>query len=358
MKLVIDARLINASGVGTYLKNIIPGIIHAFDEVLLLGNNKELKLFDWAENIKIIEFNAKIYSLEEQIKYPFIIPSCDVLWCPFFNTPIFPVKAGKIITTIHDVYHLTEIASLSFAKKKAAKLLFTNAVRKSNLVLTVSEFSKSEILKYLKTDSQKIEVVYCGVDRTLFLSPKKGNIELPENYILYVGNIKPHKNLITLLKAFNTFSNEFKSKYPLVLTGKKEGFITKDNEIDIFIKSNDLEKYITFTGYVSDSEIPNIYLGANLFVFPSLYEGFGLPVLEALAASAKVISSNAASLCEVGGNAVIYFDPKKYEELAELIKKHIDKNQNDNHLIIEREKQLEKFTWQKVIEKHLEAFKK
>ena len=359
MKLVIDVRLINASGIGTYLKNIIPGILHAFDEVTVLGNTAEIKLFDWSKNVEIIEFNAAIYSIKEQIQYPFVVPKCDILWCPHFNVPIFSVKANKIVTTIHDVYHLSSNASISYIKKNYAKVLFQNAVRKSKMIFTVSEFSKSEILKYTNANSEKLKIVYCGVDKSFFRNTKfSSDLKLPQNYILYVGNIKPHKNLMVLLKAYVSLPEEFKSKYQLVFVGKKEGFLTEDNQIQDFIISNNLQKHITFTGYIEDSEIPKIYHEARLFVFPSLYEGFGLPILEALASQTKVISSNAASLPEVGGEAVLYFDPNNYLELAEIIKNNIEDSPKNEFLMVQGEKQLEKFTWEKSIEEHLKAFKK
>ena len=359
MKLVIDVRLINASGIGTYLKNIIPGILQAFDEVTVLGNTAEIKLFDWSKNVEIIEFNAAIYSIKEQIQYPFVVPKCDILWCPHFNVPIFSVKANKIVTTIHDVYHLSNNASISYIKKNYAKVLFQNAVRKSKMIFTVSEFSKSEILKYTNANSEKLKIVYCGVNKSFFRNTKfSSDLKLPQNYILYVGNIKPHKNLMVLLKAYVSLSEEFKSKYQLVFVGKKEGFLTEDNQIQDFIISNNLQKHITFTGYIEDSEIPKIYNEARLFVFPSLYEGFGLPILEALASQTKVISSNAASLPEVGGEAVLYFDPNNYLELAEIIKNNIEDSPKNEFLLAQGEKQLEKFTWEKSIEEHLKAFKK
>lgn len=359
MKLVIDVRLINASGIGTYLKNVIPEILHAFDEIAVLGNTKEIALFEWSKNVDVIEFNASVYSIKEQIKYPFIVPKCDVLWCPHFNAPLFPVKASRIITTIHDVYHLSENAALSYLKKKYAKILIQNAVSKSELIFTVSQFSKSEILKHTNAYPQNIEIVYCGVDELFFKDTKfNSNLELPQNYILYIGNIKPHKNLIVLLKAFATFPDELKVKYPLVFVGKQEGFITEDNNIQKFIKENNLQKYITFTGYIADSEIPEIYRKASLFVFPSLYEGFGLPILEALASQTKVISTNVASLPEVGGEAVIYFNPNDYLELAEKIKSNIEDSSNNEFLLAQGKKQLEKFTWKKSIDNHLKAFNK
>lgn len=358
MKLVIDIRLINASGIGTYLKNIIPGILDAFEEVVVLGNRQEIDKFNWSDQVEIIEFNAKIYSLKEQILYPLIIPKCDVFWAPHFNLPLLPIIAKKVVATIHDVNHLAGVSPISMAKKKYAYLLFQNAVNKTNLIFTVSEFSKRELIKYTSVNPEKIEVVYCGVDQVFFQNIKNDKgLKLPENYILYVGNVKPHKNLIALLKAYCLLSKELRAKYQLVIIGKKEGFITQDKQIEGFIKSNNLENQIIFTGYVDDFDLPKIYQEAALFVFPSLYEGFGLPILEALAARTLVISSNAGSLPEIGGEAVIYFDPKNHSELAQKITESLENPTDKLFLNSQSEIQLEKFTWEKAIENHKRGFK-
>ena len=358
MKLVIDLRLINTSGIGTYLKNVIPGILSSFDQIVVLGNTQEIMSFDWSKEVQIIECNAKIYSFKEQLLYPIVIPKCDVFWSPHFNVPILPIKAKKIVATIHDVNHLTTITPLSFLKKKYAYLLFHNAVSKANLIFTVSEFSKRELLKYTSVNAEKIKVVYCGVDESFFQNTQnKKDLKLPENYILYVGNVKPHKNLIVLLKAYNSLSNQLKSKFKLVIIGKKEGFITQDNQIEDYIVNNNLQKHIIFTGYIDDFDLPKIYQNASLFVFPSLYEGFGLPILEAMAARIKVLSSNAASLPEIGGDAVIYFDPLNDIELASKIASTIENPIIWNEFIKKAEFQLAKFTWSKSIQNHLNAFK-
>lgn len=358
MKLVIDIRLINASGIGTYLKNVIPGILDAFEEVTVLGNTEEINEFNWSNQVKVIEFNAKIYSLKEQIVYPWIVPKCDIFWTPHFNLPVLPIRAKKVVATIHDVNHLAGVSPISMAKKKYAYLLFQNAGNKAKLIFTVSEFSKSELIKYTTVNPEKIKVVYCGVDKSFFQNTKNGkDLKLPESYILYVGNVKPHKNLIILLKAYYLLSKELKSKYQLVIIGKKEGFITEDKQIDDFITDNNLQDQITFTGYVDDFDLPKIYQEAALFVFPSLYEGFGLPILEALAARTLVISSNAASLQEIGGEAVIYFDPINYSELAQKMTDCLENVTDKLFLNAQREIQLEKFTWEKAIENHKRGFK-
>lgn len=360
MKLVIDLRMINVSGIGTYLKNTVPEIIKIYKEVEVLGNLKELKKFNWADNIKIIEFNENIYSIKEQLLFPKVIPRCDVFWCPHFNVPVFPIKANNIITTIYDVNHLSSINKSSWLKKTYAKLLYINATRKSKTIITISEFSKKEIIKHTKISDKKIELIYCGVDKEKFTknTKNKENLELPEKYILFVGNIKPHKNLITLLKAYSILSKELQNEYKIVIVGKREGFITKENEISSFIKNQKLNENIFFTGYIHDHQVPLVYANAAIFVFPSLYEGFGLPLLEAMCSETPIISSGAASLPEIGGDAVEYFSPLDEKQLAQKIEYLIKNPALQKELIRKGIIQIENFSWNISVERHINLFNK
>ena len=144
--IAIDARMINDSGIGTYLKNIIPHFITNFN-VILLGDKRKLLAFENDEKNNIINFTEKIYSLKEQLRYPIIIPKCDIFWTPHFNAPIFPTKAKKCITTIHDVNHLAFEGGLGYFKKKYARFLYLNALNRSEEIITVSNFSRNEIIK-------------------------------------------------------------------------------------------------------------------------------------------------------------------------------------------------------------------
>lgn len=361
MKLAVDVRMINASGIGTYLKNVLPGLLHLFDEVIVLGNIDELQKFSWFSRVTAIAFEAKIYSLAEQLQYPGIIPECDIFWTPHFNAPLLPIKAKKRVVTIHDVYHLSKDNEVTLFHKLYAKLLLKNAVNRSAAILTVSEFSKSEITRYTGANPAKIDVVYCGVDRLFFegnKQPAGAVLSLPTKYILFVGNVKPHKNLITLLKAYNALEKGLQDNYKLVIIGKKEGFITQDSNLMGYIETNGLTNNILFTGYLEDYLIPIIYKKAALFVFPSLYEGFGLPVLEALAAGTPVLSSDAASLPEVGGDAVEYFKPLNVESLTSKISHALHQSRRTPEFLAKAEKQTALFSWQLSVENHIAAFKK
>tara|TARA_R110000744_G_C19371292_1_gene562661 strand:+ start:10676 stop:11779 length:1104 start_codon:yes stop_codon:yes gene_type:complete len=356
--LVIDTRMINNSGIGVYLKNILPELIKEFN-VILMGNGAELALFPWTKEVRIIEFKPKIYSIKEQLLYPFIVPKTDLFWCPHFNAPLLPIKAKRILTTIYDVNHLANRNTISWVKWIYAKILYTSATIRSKKIITISKFSKLELIKYTKAKERKINIIYCGVNYDFFNKKRYHNqIVLPKNYILYVGNVKPHKNLITLLKSYKNLSDITKEKYKLLILGRKDGFITPDLDVFKFIEENDLTENIFFTGYISDEQVPFLYQKACLFVFPSLYEGFGLPILEAMASGVPVLSSNASSLPEVGGNSVIYFNPLDTNELSKLIDKLLT-NEDLREFLIEKGKQQAKlFSWKPAIQQHIILIKK
>ncbi|WP_299900460.1 glycosyltransferase family 1 protein [uncultured Aquimarina sp.] len=358
MKLVVDLRLIHNSGIGTYIKNVLPSLIDHFDKVYAIGVPEVIDSFDWSKKLHIIRFDAKVYSLKEQILYPFKIPKCDVLWIPHFNAPIYNVKSKKMVVTIHDVNHLSNPTNFSFLKRLWAKILYRNSAKNSEMIFTVSEFSKSEILTFFNINKEKIKVVYGGINLNFVKnSACSVKLNLPDNYFLFVGNVKKHKNLITLLKAYNQLNSEIKSKYKIVILGRKEGFITQDNEIFKYIKKTKLEESIHFTGYLEDDLIPKVYVNASIFIFPSLYEGFGLPLLEAMVCKIPVLSSDRASLKEVGGDAVMYFDPTNAIDLKNKLEQLLLDSDVIMNLVSKGLEQIKLFDWKYSIERHVNYFK-
>ena len=346
-KLVIDFRMHNASGIGTYIKNIVPFLVDRF-EVILLGIESEINQYNFYDKVKIIECNSKIYSIKEQFELFNKIPQCDIFWSPHYNIPLLPIKAKKRVVTIHDVFHLAFYDTLSFKQKLYAKFVINQAVKQSDVILTVSEFSKNEIMKYTNTAKQ-IDIVHNAIDFVKFkvindkeiLLNIKEKYNLPNDFLLFVGNVKSHKNIKNLLLAIKDLNQN------LVIVGKKDGFITGDSEIKNIIKNNNLEDKIFFTGFVEDEDIPIIYNLAKVFVFPSLYEGFGIPPLEAQACGTAVVSSDVASLPEVGNDSVIYCDPYDIDNIKEEINNLLnDKNLQDD--LIERGfENIKRFSWEK-----------
>ncbi|WP_345952068.1 glycosyltransferase family 1 protein [Mucilaginibacter sp. PAMB04274] len=359
-KIVIDGRMISSSGIGTYLSEIVKSIKSNYtvtdkvDDVSKSFHNKERLSFVQ------LNVNANIYSLKEQVLLPKNIPSCDVFWSPHYNVPVFPVRARKRLVTIHDVYHLHNYEQLTFFQKMYVKTVMYAAVYNSDKIITVSAFSKNEILKYYECDPDKILVIHNGVEQQVQLTDVnvvKAKYKLPEHYILFVGNVKPHKNLNVLIEAYLKLSTSIQDKYKIVIVGRKEGFITGDQSIFNKIQNNSiLQKSILFTGYVNQQDMDSLYTMASVFVFPSFYEGFGLPPLEAMKCSCPVIVSDIPSHQEVCNDAALYFDPLDSSKLALLLKEVLTDDCLRKTITEKGAIQIKKFTWKSSYDKHIQVF--
>lgn len=344
--LVVDCRMINASGIGTYLKNVLAGIIDSGEYNITCLGGDDLRQFSWFSKVGFIHFDAPILSLAEQLKLAKAIPPCDIYWAPNWNTTVLPVKAKKRLVTVHDVYHLANKKEVPAFKYLMIKLLLNAAIKRADKIVTVSNFSKTEIVKYTGCKPAKIDVAHLAVDDNFDKGFTKTVI--PQNYLLYVGNVKPHKNLFNALQAFTRLN--LKNTFFYII-GKKEGFITGYKNLDDTI--SELGDKIFFTGYVSDEALKNYYANARAFVLPSKYEGFGLPLLEALKFNLPVACSNAAALTEVGGNAVEYFNPLDIEDIAAKINTVINPAYSINTALYQQ--QLAKFSWAATVNKHLKT---
>ncbi len=329
-KIVVDARMIKSSGIGTYLQSMLPNLPGNYNPVLL-GKTREIKALGLEREIEIINFTSPIYSLSEQLMFPVKIPGCDIFLSPHYNVPVLPVKAGKKIVIIHDVYHLAFYGRLTGLQKLYAKYMIRKAVKNSDSVITVSKFSKSEIVKYTGVDETKISVVYCGLNKDVFKDFYNGDYsgliqkyKLPDKFFLFVSNIKPHKNLYNLLAAFLEIL-EKDEKYKIVVVGEYKKLITADKDVfKLLDKSPKLKRNTVFTGYISRQELNALYRMAFALVFPSLYEGFGLPPLEAMICGCPVIAASTASIPEACGDAALYFDPYNVHDIKEKLELFIN----------------------------------
>ncbi|MED4590148.1 glycosyltransferase family 4 protein [Priestia flexa] len=348
--LLVDARMIKSSGIGTYLENILLRIIPMKKNfnVTLLGDKKILS--EMFPDTNIIHCTCSIYSVREQIELNRkITKEYDLLWSPHYNIPF--LTSTKTLVTVHDFFHLDMPQFVSGINKKLySKFMFKILARKASKVITVSEFSKSRALIHLGRNADcKVNVVYNGVGEDWF--EFRGEKKFNKPYILYVGNVKPHKNLRSLIKAYEILQEDIKED--LVIVGKKEGFITGDDSISDI--SEELANKITFTGYVGDEELKAWVKGAKALIFPSLYEGFGLPPLEAMACGTPVLTSHAASLPEVCEQAAIYFDPYDVEDMAKKIKETLQDEETLQVLSKKGLAQATKFTWEKSVAQHLKV---
>lgn len=313
--ITIDARWINSSGMGTYLRNVLPGVIAAFPEskFCLLGDRAVLSSLEWTknDNIHLVQASASMYSLAEQWELIKIIPKETTLfWATHYNIPL--LYHGKMLVTVYDLFHLARPELVGGIHKRLyAKVMFNGVRQWAAAILTISHFTKNEFVRFMGKPKQVIYPIHLGVSGDWFSIPTAPR-PYEKKYVLYVGNVKPHKNLSTLVQAFGSVCD--KISHDLVIVGKKEGFITGDNAVSI--EAIKLGSRVHFTGYVDDNTLKQFFVHAEALVFPSFYEGFGLPSLEAMAAGCPVLTSYAASLPEICGDAAVYFDPRNPQEMA------------------------------------------
>jgi glycosyltransferase involved in cell wall biosynthesis len=358
--------MVEASGIGSYLRALAPVMADISREtkfVFLAGQNPGCHHLDISgENGSFLYCRAPIYTFREQIELPLRIPRSDIFWSPHYNVPVFPIRARRRLVTIHDAFHLAYFSSLPLPQKIYAKTLMNAAVRLSDKVITVSEFSKREIVKYTKVSEEKITVIYNGINRDLFhimedtavSAGVKEKYGLPKRFILFVGNVKPHKNIKGLLLASERLLMEGLDDFGIVIVGKKEGFIRCDEEVFGLLEGNErLKKRAVFTGYVENEDLPVLYNLASLFVFPSLYEGFGFPPLEAMACGCPVVVSNVASLPEVCGDAAYYVDPYDVESIAEGMLKVLTDDSLRQRLKKKGLERIRLFDWAKSAKDHM-----
>jgi glycosyltransferase involved in cell wall biosynthesis len=318
--LCVDLRWIDASGVGIYIQGIMPGIIEGLRDVSIvcIGDRSRMKEFPWAyaDNVQLIDCHAKRYSLGEQVQLPLTIPrQTDLFFSPYYTIPL--LYSGRFAVTVHDMSHAVVPEIIGDRRKRLyAQLMYHEVRRRASAIFTVSEFSKKEFLRL--TQGSRESNVY---PTPLGVSPEWHRAsELPQvgsgRYFVCVGNVKPYKNLQRLVNAFLSIKSSIQQD--LVIIGQSKGLITGESA-DFFRKVEENKDRIHLTGYVSFQELLSLVGHASALIMPSLYEGFGLPPLEAMAAGTPTVVSQAASLPEVCGNAALYFDPLDEKDIAEKL---------------------------------------
>ncbi|MFA5871204.1 MAG: glycosyltransferase family 1 protein [Parcubacteria group bacterium] len=380
MRIGIDARFYGSigKGLGRYTQKLIENL-----EVVSAQGGRD---FSWAKHNQYFIFlrrgnweeyqphnpnftkvlaDIPWYSVREQIALPKILSkyNLDLVHFPHFNVPLR--WKGKFVVTIHDLilfhYPTRRASTLSpiiyLLKKNAYHRVIKNAIEKSERIISVSEHTKRDILKHFRVGPEKVCVTYEAADiRQNAISTMPAEIlskyGIIKPYALYVGNAYPHKNLERLVLAFKHVLQSH-PHLKLVLVGKEDYFYKR---LKIFVKKNETRNII-FTDFVSDEELSMIYREALLYVFPSLYEGFGLPPLEAMAKNIPVACSDIGCLREILGNAAYYFNPKGVSEMADAIKKVATENELRDILIRNGGIRARAFSWHDLAKNTLQIYK-
>lgn len=285
-------------------------------------------------------------------------PQYELYWQPNYIPK--KVKAKKTVTTVHDFSFHVQPAWHPKERLKYYQKNFWGNASVSDWIITGSNFTKQEIITYMNFPEEKITVIYHGVDHNLYkkyneniIQETKNKFNLNNDFLLFVGSIEPRKNLLTLLKAYHILSNDIKKNYPLVLIGFK-GWENKEIMQEIEAE----KEHIKYLGYLSNKELAHVYNLATLFIYPSLYEGFGIPPLEAMACGTAVIASNVASLPEACGDAAEYINPNDSNDIAEKIVDLLTNNTKRKALVKKGFEHAKDFSWDKASKAHMKVFQK
>ena len=307
--LCIDLRWIDSSGVGVYIQGIMPGLAERLNDtdIIGIGDRDRLEQFPWsaASNFRIVHSLAPRYSMREQVELPRLIPSeCNLFFSPYYTIPLF--YRGPLAVTVHDMSHLVVEEIVSNPRKRIyAQIMYRALTRKASLIFTVSHFTKTELMRLAGVPAQKIFPILLGISQDWYEAQRQPPVR-QRPYFVVVGNIKPYKNLPRLLEAFLAIRDQV--PYDLVIVGQGEGLITGESEA-FFQRARSAGDRVVFTGKVSYNKLLSLVGHAGALVMPSLYEGFGLPPAEAMAAGVPVAVARAGSLPEVCGEGALYFDP-------------------------------------------------
>jgi glycosyltransferase involved in cell wall biosynthesis len=366
----ISAQSLPRSGVGQYQANLLDALLR-----LDKDNFYNLYAFNFRnrERFKKIHFSSDNYKVKvlpipqrlitawwlmaDSPSLNKVVGDCDLYHVSEICVP--PVKKAKTVAFIHDLttilYPQHHVKSNVFLHNRRFK-----NIHKVDALLTNSEHTKKDIVNYLRVNPDKVFVTYLGAserfrpmqESEISESLKIFNLTTP--YILFVGTLEPRKNVVTLIKAFNKLKSKSAIPHRLVIAGQR-GWKYADiiKEID----NSPFRAHITELGYMSDNDLPALINGADVFAYPSFYEGFGLPVLEAMQCGTPVITSNLSSLPEVGGDACLYVSPESADELAQKILDVISDKNLRNDLSNKGIARAKIFSWEKCAEETLKVYR-
>lgn len=366
MRIGVDLSAIQStkSGVDWYTHHIIKEMIRLVGpgERLYLFSNRETGFEEEAAaNDKVTLVRSRVRHQEpwRQLFLPLLLKRHRIDVCFFTNFVISVLSSCPMVLTIHDFSFKLFPRTHSLRNVIWARSLVPVSVRRCRRIIAVSNHTKIDLLRLMNVKQEKVAVIYEGAAAQFVPEPEPGDGDvlagygIRQPYVLYVGTLEPRKNLNTLVMSFDILA-ESDDDVQLVLAGRR-GWMAQ--AIFDEIKMRDLMERVRITGYVPDEHLPALYRQAAAFVYPSLYEGFGLPPLEAMASGTPVIVSQSSSLPEVIGDAGLYVNPLDAAELAATMKKVISDGDLSAALVAKGLKQAGRFSWRRAAEQTMEILR-
>lgn len=352
-----DSRMLGFSGIGTHIEEILKFLLKNKNlRIVLLGNLRKIQEY-FPEYQNIIEFNAPIYSIKEQLFFPDL--KNGIYHIPHYNAPI--KFLNRSIVVVHDLIHLDSEEFRKPHYRMYAKFLLSQITKKAKVIITVSNYTKKRLLEEFPKTRAEIITIYNGINTKEFYPSSQKEIhnfkkkyQLPDKFFLVVGIGKKHKNLDTLLLALKDLWKNKKIHYPLVVAGV-------NLKIPNYIKpifTEEIKENTIFLPYLTKSELRILYSSAFCLIMPSKIEGFGFPLLEAMACGVPTISSNATSLPEIGGDSTIYFDPYSVIEIQKSILRIIEDSKLRKELSQKGLKRVKLFSWKNSVNQLIKIYEK
>jgi glycosyltransferase involved in cell wall biosynthesis len=346
----------NTAGTGVYARAVVDHLKEKYrDHEIILYSNTRKSSMDLSRKSLLGRIGNGIYNI---IWMQIILPvklyreKIDVMFCPAYLAPL--LAPCPVIVTIHDTAFVKYPETCDTLFKVYLKALLPLVIKRAKKILTVSVSAKEEIVGLLNAPENKVKSIYngCGSKYRVInddnrIREIKDRYGLPAHYILNVGTLEPRKNLEMLIEAYKEVKMQKGVEQKLVLTGSRGWYY---ENIMARINESGLQNDVIFSGFVAEEDMPCLYNGADLFVYPSLYEGFGIPVVEAMACGCPVITSNCSSLPEVAGDAAILVDPRDSSAIASAIWQALSDEKSRDVLRSKGIEQAKKFTWEKTVQ--------
>ena len=359
MKIAVDGRLALSSptGIGRVVDNTLKALtaLDAGNEYFVLCQPGGLVELAGQSRFHRVETDIAQYSPQVFTRLPELLRGSDLVHFPYFFHP-YRLQMPYVVSIFDTIYSYYP-QSLSVVKRAIYEITIRLSIRNASIVITHSESARADITKFFGASESKIRVIPLGVEERFRPHEDREKAEfrdrhgLPDRFILYVGNHKPHKNVPSLVDALSRIRNDVSCSLLLLDDGGDDCRCTRAK-----VEGAGMSDRVVFLRGLPDSELPLLYSSADVFVFPSLYEGFGLPPLEAMACGTPVITSNASSLPEVVGDAGIMVDPHSVEELADAILKLLCDADFRQEMISRGLERAKDFSWQETAGQTLKVY--
>lgn len=356
MKLGVDARplSLHPTGIGRYTYEILSRLKN---ESLLLYSDRPIHATAFPN--ATVPFNPHFPLIKSVVWQQMFLPrqlkktSPQLFWSPRHHLPLYGCNKTPKVVSIHDLVYLKFPHTMPQSRHLVEKLLLPASVKKAEHIITVSEASKQDLIQLLNIAQKKITVIHSGFSPLQAQDPSHIRV-IERPYIFFLGTLEPRKNIARLIQAYLALPSSFQKEYLLVLAGGR-GWI--DQTLFNTIKALEAKGKVRYLAYVETTQIDSLMQHAACFAFPSLYEGFGLPLLEAMRAGTPVLTSTDPACMEVSGSAALHADPYSVESITSALQAILENKMLRNTLVQKGYDNLKRFSWDRASLQHLKIFK-